>query len=75
MSLYRTVYDPSGVAFEVPQERASDLVLNHDWSNTAPKAAKKAKASATVKDETAAPTADTEATGQDADGEGPSESG
>lgn len=75
MSLYRTVYDPSGTGFEVPPERASDLVLNHDWSNTPPKAAKKAKASATHKDETAAPTADTEATGPDADTAGPSESG
>lgn len=77
MDLYRTVYDPSGAMFEVAPERASDLVLNHDWSNTPPtrKTAKKAKASAVKKDETAAPTADTEATGGEVEYPTPSESG
>lgn len=37
MSLYRTVYAPDGSPFEVSPERASDLVLNQGWSNTAPK--------------------------------------
>lgn len=37
MSLYRTIYAPSGEAFEVSPDRADDLVLNMGWSNTAPK--------------------------------------
>lgn len=32
--LYRVIYDPSGVSFEVPPDRAADLVLNKGWSNT-----------------------------------------
>lgn len=36
MDLYRTIYDPNGVSFEVPPDRAADLVLNKGWSNTPP---------------------------------------
>lgn len=75
MDHYRMIYDPNGVPFEVVPERAADLVLNHGWSNTAPKTktAKKAKSSAVKKDDTA-PTADTEVTGDDPH-ESPDESG
>lgn len=34
MELYRTIYDPNGVSFEVPPDRAADLVLNKGWTNT-----------------------------------------
>lgn len=68
MSQYRTIYDPNGVPFEVTPERAAELVLNLDWSNTPPKSktAKKGKAPAEQKDETA-PTADTEVNEASAD--------
>lgn len=41
MELYRKIYDPDGIAYEVTPERASNLVLNEGWSNL-PKANKTA---------------------------------
>lgn len=55
--LYRTVWDPAGVPFEVAPERAADLVLNKGWSNTAP--VKKIAKKASKKVEENVPSADT----------------
>jgi hypothetical protein len=58
--LYRKVWAPDGTSFEVPPERAAQLVLNEGWSNTAPQEKKKTSKKASKKvEETAAPTVDT----------------
>lgn len=56
----RVVWDPNGVIFEVPHEKASDLILNHGWSNTDPalRVVKKGKKSSTKATDDA-PVADT----------------
>lgn len=36
MSRYATIYSPTGEKFEVGEEKAADLVLNHGWSNIPP---------------------------------------
>jgi hypothetical protein len=58
--LYRKVWAPNGTSFEVPPERAAQLVLNEGWSNTPPQADIKKKTKKTSKkvEETAAPAAD-----------------
>lgn len=53
--MYRTIYDPKGVPFEVPPERAAQLVLNKGWSNTPPKKSSKKKTKASVEVHTPAP--------------------
>lgn len=57
--LYRKVWAPDGTVFEVPPEKASDLVLNKGWSNTAPVAAKKSKKVSKKTEDEAVPAADT----------------
>ena len=60
IDLYRKIYSPEGTMFEVPPEKAADLILNKGWSNTPPASEKLTKkASKKAKDEKTVPVADT----------------
>lgn len=34
--MYQTIYSPEGEMFEVPRERAAQLLLNHGWLKVKP---------------------------------------
>lgn len=34
--MYKVVYSSDGEMFEVPQHKFEELVLNHNWTQTAP---------------------------------------
>jgi len=59
MSLYKKVWAPDGTMFEVPPERAAELVLNKDWSNTPPQAEEKPKKKGKRRAKDITPVADT----------------
>lgn len=59
MSLYHDVWAPDGTKFEVPPEKAADLVLNQGWSNTPPKSETPSKKKGKLRVKDAAPVADT----------------